>query len=41
MKKSWHILFAALGAVGLLYLVHTYMMHGGITGVKSGLGLGQ
>jgi hypothetical protein len=41
MKNTWKILLVTLGAIGLLYVVHTYMMHGGISGIKSGLGLGQ
>jgi len=36
--KHWFGL--ALVGVGVLFLLHIYMSHGGVAGVKSGLGLG-
>lgn len=38
--KVKHWLFLALILIGALYLFHNYSQHGGIAGVKSGLGLG-
>jgi hypothetical protein len=38
--KLKHWVFIALVVVGGLYLVHNYMSHGGIAGVKQGIGLG-
>lgn len=35
--KHWVII--GLVAIGALYLWHNYSMHGGTTGLKSGLGL--
>lgn len=36
--KVWHWLFLILVVVGALYLFHNWQGHGGINGVKSGLG---
>ena len=38
--KLKHWVFLALVIVGGLYLLHNYQMHGGVSGVKSGLGFG-
>jgi hypothetical protein len=38
--KWKHILFIGLALVGVLYVVHNYQMHGGVSGIKSGLGFG-
>lgn len=39
--KLKHLVFVAIFAVGVLYLLHNYMQHGGVAGVKSGLGMGS
>lgn len=39
--KLRHWVFIALVAIALLFLWHNYQMHGGTSGVKSGLGLGN
>jgi hypothetical protein len=39
--KVKHWIFVILVFVGLLFLWHNYQGHGGLTGVKSGLGVGQ
>jgi hypothetical protein len=36
--KHWIILL--LVAIGVLFLWHNYQGHGGVSGVKSGLGIG-
>lgn len=38
--KLKHWVFIGLVAVGALYLAHNYMSHGGVQGVKQGIGLG-
>jgi hypothetical protein len=38
--KLKHWVFIGLVAVGVLYLGHNYLSHGGTAGVKQGLGLG-
>lgn len=38
--KLKHWVFLALIIVGGLYLFHNYTQHGGVAGVKSGLGIG-
>lgn len=37
--KHWAVV--ALVIVALLFLLHNYQMHGGTSGIKSGLGLGN
>jgi hypothetical protein len=37
--KLRHILFLAVFALGALYIWHNYSAHGGIAGLKSGVGL--
>lgn len=39
--KLKHYVFLALVLVGGLYLFHNYRSHGGVSGVKQGLGLGN
>lgn len=39
--KLRHWVFLALVAIAVLFLWHNYQMHGGVGGVKSGLGLGM
>lgn len=39
--KLRHWVFVAIFAVGALYLFHNYSQHGGMAGVRSGLGLGS
>jgi len=39
--KLKHLVFLAIFIVGALYVWHTYSMHGGVAGFKSGIGLGQ
>lgn len=39
MKKTWHWVVLILIAAGGLFFLHNYRSHGGIAGVKSGLGL--
>jgi hypothetical protein len=39
--KTRHWIFLILAVMGALYLLHNYMQHGGVMGVKSGLGLGS
>ena len=39
--KLRHWVFVAIFAIGALYLFHNYTMHGGVSGVKSGLGMGS
>lgn len=38
--KLKHWVFLGLVAIGALYLLHNYQAHGGVSGVKSGLGFG-
>lgn len=38
--KLKHWVFFGLVAIGALYLLHNYQGHGGIQGVKTGLGFG-
>jgi hypothetical protein len=38
--KLKHWVFFALIVVGALFLWHNYSQHGGIAGVKSGIGIG-
>ena len=38
--KLKHWVFLALIAVGALFLWHNYSQHGGVAGVKSGIGIG-
>lgn len=37
--KLKHLVFLALLLVGGLYLWHNYSSHGGVAGLKSGLGI--
>jgi hypothetical protein len=37
--KLRHWVFLAIFGVGALYIWHNYSAHGGITGLKSGVGL--
>lgn len=37
--KLKHLVVIALIGIGALYFWHTYQMHGGVSGFKSGLGL--
>lgn len=37
--KVRHWIFVGLALVGVVFLVHNYMSHGGVSGVKQGLGL--
>jgi hypothetical protein len=37
--KLRHWVFVAVFAVGALYIWHNYSAHGGIGGIKSGIGL--
>ena len=37
--KIRHLLFLAIFAIGALYIWHNYSQHGGIHGLKSGVGL--
>lgn len=39
--KLRHWVFLGLLAIAVLFLWHNYQMHGGVGGVKSGLGLGN
>lgn len=39
--KVKHWIFLILVVVGLLFLWHNYQGHGGVGGIKSGLGVGQ
>lgn len=39
--KLKHWVFLALILVGGLFLWHNYSAHGGVAGVKSGIGLGN
>jgi hypothetical protein len=38
--KLKSLVFFAIFAIGALYVWHTYSQHGGIAGLKSGVGLG-
>lgn len=38
--KLKHWVFLGLVAIGALYLWHNYSSHGGVAGVKQGLGFG-
>jgi hypothetical protein len=38
--KLKHWVFIGLALIGVLYIAHNYMSHGGVNGVKSGLGFG-
>lgn len=38
--KLKHWVFLAVFAVGALYIWHNYTAHGGVGGIKSGIGLG-
>lgn len=38
--KIWHWLLLILAAVGAVYIWHNYRSHGGVSGVKQGLGFG-
>ena len=37
--KLKHWVFLALVAVAVLFLLHNYQSHGGVSGVKQGIGL--
>lgn len=37
--KHWLLVFFLV--VGALYVLHNYQMHGGVSGLKSGLGFQQ
>lgn len=37
--KLRHLLFLAIFAIGALYVWHNYSQHGGISGLKTGVGL--
>lgn len=37
--KLRHWLFLSIFAIGALYLWHNYSAHGGIGGIKSGIGI--
>lgn len=37
--KLRHWVFFAIFAVGALYIWHNYSQHGGVTGLKQGVGL--
>ena len=39
--KLIHWVFILLALMGLLFIVHNYMSHGGVAGVKQGIGLGN
>jgi hypothetical protein len=39
--KVKHWIFVILVIIAILFLVHNYMSHGGVAGVKSGIGLGS
>jgi hypothetical protein len=39
--KLRHWLITGFVLIGALYLFHNYQQHGGVSGVKSGLGLGH
>jgi hypothetical protein len=38
--KLKHVVFFSLFLVGALFVWHNYSQHGGVAGVKSGIGLG-
>lgn len=38
--KLRHWVFLSFILIGILYVVHMYTSHGGVTGFRSGLGLG-
>lgn len=38
--KLRHYVFLAIFAVGALYIWHNYSAHGGVGGIKQGIGLG-
>jgi hypothetical protein len=38
--KLKHWVFLGLALMGALYLGHNYLSHGGVSGVKQGIGLG-
>lgn len=38
--KLKHWVFLGLGAVGALFLLHLWLSHGGIPGLKQGTGFG-
>lgn len=38
--KLKHWIFLGFVAIGGLYLAHVYFQHGGVSGFRSGLGLG-
>lgn len=38
--KLKHWIFLTIFLVGALFVFHTYQQHGGVAGVKSGIGLG-
>lgn len=38
--KAKHWIALGLLAVAILYLFHNYQMHGGVSGFRTGLGLG-
>ena len=37
--KLKHWLFLAIFAIGALYIWHNYSQHGGVSGLKTGVGL--
>lgn len=39
--KATYLIWLALLIIGVLYVVHNYMSHGGVSGIRSGLGLGN
>jgi len=40
MNKLWHWVLLILALLGALYLFHNYRSHGGVAGVRQGLGFG-
>lgn len=38
--KVKHWIFVILVIVAVLFLAHNYMSHGGVAGIKNGLGVG-
>ncbi len=39
--KLKHWVFVAIALVGAAFLAHNYMSHGGVSGIKQGIGLGN
>lgn len=38
--KLKHLVFLALVIIAVLFILHNYQSHGGVSGIKQGIGLG-